>query len=63
MMLLELDESFSIRYLDFHFSKIRHTNCEQIRLELRNCFYPLLNDKILNWSKLKAFADDKTIVI
>ena len=31
-------------------------------LLFQNVFNPLLSDKFLDWSKLKAFADDKIIV-
>ena len=31
-------------------------------LLIEYCVKSLLNDKILDWSKLKAFADDKIIV-
>ena len=48
--------------IKFHFSLVS-AFCHWMLSVLTNIAWrPLLNDKILDWSKLKAFADDKSKV-
>ena len=43
-----------------HYLRYENNLCDNSVAKRRNClFNPLPNGKILDWSKLKAFADDK----